>query len=91
MTNRSDILILAVLMTASAISCTVMEERDNCPCYLDVDYTDIKAEHDMLRLEVGTELFSDAALQYETGGAVEEVGDTVTLKVKKIHTMLSLR
>lgn len=83
MANRSDILILAVLMTVSAISCTVVEDRESCPCYLDVDYTDIKAEHNMLRLKVGTELFLNGGFFCETGSGVSGVADTVTLKVSR--------
>ncbi len=83
MTRRNIILILTALILAAPASCSVLEERADCPCFLDVDYAGVKAECGGLRLTAGTTLFSEDVLRYAAGGEVDTLCDTVCLEVKK--------
>ena len=83
MTRRNRILLLTALLMTAPASCSVLEDRADCPCFLDVDFTGVKAECGGLRLTAGTTLFLDDVSRYSAGGAVDAVGDTVCLAVEK--------
>ena len=54
------LLILGIAGLAALVSCSVKEDRSDCPCYLEVDLSYARAESVQLRGWTSREVFSDA-------------------------------